>query len=262
MSSPPLNLGFEEAPAPFESGSQKARFWTEGWVEAHLFCPNCGEPRLSRYGDNRPVADFACATCNEDFELKGQKGRFGRRVVDGAFATMCARLAAQDNPNLILMNYDLSRLAVTNLFFVPKHFFVREIIEERQPLAPTTRRAGWVGCNILIGEVPSAGKIFVVRNGEQAPKALVLEQWRATLFLKNQSANARGWLIEVMKCVEAIGRTEFTLDDIYGQEDRLQRLYPGNRNVRPKIRQQLQVLRDRGFLAFMGRGLYRVSIAQ
>lgn len=34
-------------------------------------------------------------------------------------------------------------------------------------------------------------------------------------------------------------------------------LYPGNNNVRPKIRQQLQVLRDRGWLEFNGRGVYR-----
>jgi type II restriction enzyme len=70
-------------------------------------------------------------------------------------------------------------------------------------------------------------------------------------------AGARG-LIEVMKCVEAIGRAAFTLDDVYAFEDRLAALYPGNNNVRPKIRQQLQVLRDRGWLEFTGRGRYRV----
>jgi Dam-replacing HTH domain len=41
-------------------------------------------------------------------------------------------------------------------------------------------------------------------------------------------------------------------------EPRLAALYPGNNNVRPKIRQQLQVLRDRGWLEFLGRGRYRV----
>ncbi|MCC7268444.1 MAG: hypothetical protein IT546_14060, partial [Caulobacteraceae bacterium] len=48
------------------------------------------------------------------------------------------------------------------------------------------------------------------------------------------------------------------LADVYAFEDRLARLYPGNRNVRPKIRQQLQVLRDQGYLDFVGRGLYRL----
>jgi type II restriction enzyme len=89
----------------------------------------------------------------------------------------------------------------------------------------------------------------------------VLEQWRSTLFLKEQSAAARGWLIEVMKCVDAVGRQDFTLEDVYAQEDPLHRLYPANRNVRPKIRQQLQVLRDRGYLRFLGRGRYRLATA-
>lgn len=259
MSDLPLDLGFEEPAAAFESPSQNARVWTEQWAASRLFCPNCGGERLRPYANNRPVADLMCPTCREDYELKSQKARFGRRIADGAFGTMCERLAADNNPNLVLMNYDLERRAVTNLFFVPKHFFVRDIIEQRKPLAPTARRAGWVGCNILIGEVPSAGKIYLVRDGAQTPRDLVLEQWRATLFLKDQAGAARGWLIEVMKCVEAVGLASFTLDDIYAQEDRLRRLYPGNSNIRPKIRQQLQVLRDRGFLEFLGRGRYRLS---
>lgn len=57
--------------------------------------------------------------------------------------------------------------------------------------------------------------------------------------------------------LEAIGRPEFTLDDVYAHEAALAAIYPGNNNVRPKIRQQLQVLRDRGWLEFNGRGSYR-----
>lgn len=87
----------------------------------------------------------------------------------------------------------------------------------------------------------------------------MLDQWRATLFLRDQGATARGWLIDVMGAVEAVGRPEFTLDDVYAHEARLQALYPGNNNVRPKIRQQLQVLRDTGFLLFLGRGRYRLA---
>ena len=59
-----------------------------------------------------------------------------------------------------------------------------------------------------------------------------------------------------MKAVKAIGRPEFTLDEVYAHEAALAALYPGNNNVRPKIRQQLQVLRDRGWLAFDGRGVF------
>ena len=45
--------------------------------------------------------------------------------------------------------------------------------------------------------------------------------------------------------------------EVYAFEPRLSALCPGNNNVRPKIRQQLQVLRDQGVLEFLGRGNYR-----
>lgn len=144
-----------------------------------------------------------------------------------------------------------------NLAVIPKHFFVPEIIEARKPLAPTARRAGWVGCNISLSRVPEIGKIVVVRDGVLESKDVVLANWKRTCFLRNESVAARGWLIEVMKCVEDIGRQQFELSDVYAFEGRLRTLYPENQHVREKMRQQLQVLRDAGFIEFLGRGHYR-----
>lgn len=79
------------------------------------------------------------------------------------------------------------------------------------------------------------------------------DRWRSTLFLRDASLNARGWLLAVMTVVEAVGNAEFDLDDVYAHEAALSALYPANHNTRPKIRQQLQVLRDRGWLAFTAR---------
>jgi type II restriction enzyme len=253
-----MKLGFEETQAPYENPSQSARAWTERWVRDWAFCPNCGQQNIDQFPGNRPVADFLCGACKEEYELKSQKNKFGGKVLDGAFRSMCERLSATNNPNLMLMNYDRERLSVTNLFVIPKHFFVREIIEERKPLPPTARRAGWIGCNILLTRVPAAGKIFVVQDGMPLSKEAVLEKWRTTLFLRDESVEARGWLVEVMNCVDAIGRREFELDDVYVFEGVLSQLYPGNRHVKQKIRQQLQVLRDRGYLDFVSRGTYRL----
>jgi type II restriction enzyme len=194
----------------------------------------------------------------EEFELKSQKTAFGARVVDGAFRTMCERLAASNNPNLLLLSYDLAKLSVKNVFIVPKHFFVREIIEERKPLAATARRAGWIGCNILLSQIPASGKIFFVRDGQPLAKDAVLAEWKRTLFLRDEGTEARGWLVEVMKCVELIGKKEFELDDVYAFETQLSEIYPNNKHVKQKIRQQLQVLRDRGYLDFISRGYYRL----
>jgi hypothetical protein len=59
-------------------------------------------------------------------ELKSQKTTFGARVADGAYSTMCQRLEASNNPNLMLLNYDL-RLGVRNLLVIPKQFFVKDV---------------------------------------------------------------------------------------------------------------------------------------
>jgi type II restriction enzyme len=175
-----------------------------------------------------------------------------------AFQAKCDRLAASNNPNLFLLNYSLKELSVVNLLIVPKHFFVRDIIEERKPLALTARRAGWIGSNILLNRIPASGKIHIIRNGLLQPKELVLAEWKKTLFLRDEGLEARGWLIEVMKCVEAIGKQEFGLDEVYAFESQLGGLYPNNQHVKQKIRQQLQLLRDRRYLDFVSRGRYRL----
>jgi type II restriction enzyme len=252
-----LKLGFGESQqAAYDSGSQKARILTETWAASYVFCPNCGRERLSKFGNNRPVADFYCATCNEEFELKAQKSKFGSRIIDGAYRTMLKRLAAQNNPNLLLLNYNPT-IGVSNLLVVPKHFFVSEIIEERKPLAASARRAGWIGCNILLSRVPDAGKIFIVRDGVVQDRKSVLDQWRKTVFLRDETRGSRGWLVNILKCVEQFGAREFDLSEVYAFESRLSDLYPTNKHVRQKIRQQLQVLRDRGYLEFLGGGRYR-----
>jgi type II restriction enzyme len=255
-----MKLGFEESQSPYSSGSQNARVWTERWVKDWVYCPNCGSEKINQFPANRPVADFFCASCAEEYELKSQKTKFGPKVNDGAFRTMIERLSANNNPNLLLLNYSLATLSVINALIVPKHFFVREVIEKRKPLAPTARRAGWVGCNILLHQIPEAGKIYFVRNGLPEPKEVVLAKWQQTLFLRKQSAETRGWLIEVMKCVEALGKTEFDLDEVYAFETHLASIYPNNRHVKQKIRQQLQYLRNRDYLDFVSPGRYRLRI--
>jgi len=50
----------------------------------------------------------------------------------------------------------------------------------------------------------------------------------------------------------------FSLQELYGVEPYLQSIHPRNKNVRPKIRQQLQVLRDLGLIEFTGSARYAV----
>ena len=61
-----------------------------------------------------------------------------------------------------------------------------------------------------------------------------------------------------MNCVNDIPDDIFSLKDIYVFEDALKNIHPQNNNVKEKIRQQLQLLRDREIIEFIdNRGHYR-----
>jgi type II restriction enzyme len=82
-----MKLGFEDSQSSYTSGSQNARAWTEAWVRSWAYCPHCGNAKISPFPNNSPLADFLCTSCSEEFELKSQKGKFGAKVVDGAYKT-------------------------------------------------------------------------------------------------------------------------------------------------------------------------------
>ena len=242
----------------YHSGSQISRVLTEDWVERNMFCPVCGAPVLGHYGANKPVADFFCDDCKSDFELKSKESKtavIGHKIADGAYGTMIERITSLRNPHLFVMTY--ANWTVNNLLVIPKFFFVPNIIEKRKPLAETARRAGWTGCNIEISNIPESGKIFIIKNSQPEDKSKVLDLYQRTLSLQTSKIESRGWLLDVLKCVERIPNDNFNLDEVYTFVDELQRKHPDNNHVHDKIRQQLQYLRDKGFVQFVGRGKYR-----
>lgn len=90
-------------------------------------------------------------------------------------------------------------------------------------------------------------------------RASVLDTWRKTSFLRERSTESKGWTLDVLRCLDQIESPDFTLADVYRFEAELKKKYRNNNFVRDKIRQQLQVLRDRGIIEFKGRGQYRKS---
>lgn len=248
--------------ASYSSAPQRIRVISEDWIDRNIYCPNCGRTKLTRAANNKPVYDFRCDGCAEEFELKSSKAGVKRKLPDGAYDSMMRRLGEDNNPNLLWLSYSPSSMAVTDLVIIPKHFFGPHLIEKRRPLAASARRAGWVGCNILLGDVPAAGRISMIRGSKVEPKANVVASWRETLFLRRQESGSRRWLISLMRCIDRLGKPSFSLNDIYGFEGELAAAYPRNNHVRAKIRQQLQVLRDQGYLEFVGQGRYRNVISR
>ncbi len=255
-----MKLTFDEQLATgYKNASQKARVLSEQWVYESIFCPSCGQSDLDKYSNNQPVADFYCSNCQEEYELKSKQSSIGTKILDGAYRTMLERLISSNNPNLFLLNYDLLNFSVRNFLVIPKHFFVPEIIERRNPLASTARRAGWIGCNILLDSIPQSGKIFFVRNRQVELKEKVLTEWKKTLFLREEKeVSAKGWLLDIMRSIEKLDKPEFTLNDVYAFEYELGKLHPENKHIKDKIRQQLQILRDKGYLEFLERGRYQI----
>jgi len=62
----------------------------------------------------------------------------------------------------------------------------------------------------------------------------------------------------VLRVVKGLNKQEFTLKEVYDQEEKLAKLHPYNAHIRDKIRQQLQVLRDLDLLEFQGSGSYHL----
>jgi type II restriction enzyme len=245
----------------YSSNSQKSRVITEGWTEANLYCPVCGAPLIEHYTANKPVADFYCPHCHSDFEQKSIRRKTSllpRTVEGGAYEKMKERLTSDQNPNLLVMTYTDGM--VRNLLFIPKHFFTMSVVKKRNPLKPTARRAGWIGSHILLADIPDSGRIYIVKDGIEQNKIDVLTKYKMTLPLKAVSLTKRGWLLDVLKCVESIPTKEFALTDVYDYIPLLEKKHPGNSHIKDKIRQQLQVLRDKGFIVFVAKGQYRKVI--
>lgn len=248
----------KEALRDYKSKSQQARVATESWALENLYCPNCESPRLSSSRANTPVVDYVCLRCESLYQLKSQSRPLVGRIVDAAYATMVAAIRQNQTPNLFALHYEPSNWRVTSLILIPRFAFPLSAIEKRKPLAPTARRAGWVGCNILLDAIPLDARIPIVSRGVVAEPSDIRRQYRRLRPLEKLSVEMRGWTLDVLNAVRALRKNEFDLAQVYAYEKSLARLHPANRHVRDKIRQQLQILRDFGLLEFLGAGSYRL----
>ena len=72
----------------------------------------------------------------------------------------------------------------------------------------------------------------------------------------------KGWTRLTLQGVLSMPESEFQIPDLLAVCGPMAaRQYPRNQNVRPKLRQQLQILRDRGLVEFLGKGLYRRTMS-
>lgn len=75
--------------------------------------------------------------------------------------------------------------------------------------------------------------------------------------MKTSNIESRGWLLDVLNCINEINKTDFELSEVYRFTEVLQNKHINNNHIEAKIRQQLQILRDKGYIEFLERGHYR-----
>jgi type II restriction enzyme len=221
-----------------------------------MYCLACDSDRLQAARQGTPVIDFTCPDCQRRYQVKAKKSRFGGVVANSAYNRKMEAIKAGRTPDYLFLQYSRDSMRVVNLFAVPGHFITESVVGRRKPLPPSARRAGWIGSTILLRGLPAEARIQIVLDGHIAPMEVVRHNWQLFSFMRGQLPESRGWLSDVLSCVHRMEKKTFTLADIYQFEQELAGLHPRNKNVRPKIRQQLQVLRDEGIVVFEGGGVY------
>jgi len=242
----------------YKSASQRARVGTESWGAANFYCPSCDSPRLTASPKNTAAIDYVCPNCESPFQLKSQSKLFGSKILDSAYSEMKRAILEDRTPNLYVLHYDLPQWTVRTVILIPHFAFALSAVERRKPLAPTARRAGWVGCNILLDKIPQDARIPVIEHGQPLPPRGVRQAYQRLRPLEQLPIEKRGWTLDVLNAVRSLHKPDFSLADIYAHAGQLARLHPNNAHIREKIRQQLQLLRDLGLLDFLGAGGYRL----
>ena len=231
---------------------------TEAWAEENAYCPECRSDSLKAAAPNTRAIDFRCPSCDAPFQLKGRAQPIRGRINDAAYSAMCHAIENDRTPNLFVMNYERKAWLVRDLVLIPRFAFPLSAVEKRKPLSATARRAGWVGCNIVLDRIPVDARIPIIATGIVSNRTEVRRRYAELKKLGELDVKARGWTLDVLRMVRELGKERFALADMYERASELAELHPKNRHLNDKIRQQLQVLRDMKLIRFLGGGEYAV----
>lgn len=250
--------GWQNAPFldRYRSNSQRARVISEAWVLKNGYCLACTAESLSPTAANTQTKDFFCPVCLHGYELKSKQGPFGSRVVDGAYSAMLATIRSGRTPTLLLLEFSRG-WSVEGLTAIHHSLLTQDCIVSRKPLGPLARRAGWTGCNIILPGIAPEGRIAIITNGKANAREATRKAFARLQFIEEMPTQRRNWAATLFNLLRRLPSDSFSLKDAYGFEEVLSKFYPENNNLRPKIRQQLQVLRDVGILRFVSRGQYQ-----
>lgn len=234
---------------------------TEHWTANNIFCPVCWSA-LDNHKIDKPINDLFCIDCNDDFELKAEEWKFWKKIAwwnyDKAIKTI------EEKPmHLFVLKYSKD-YTITNFLVVPKYFFTKDVIIKRPK--PLKRRPNYYMSDIDFSAIPESWKIHYINNWTYKSRTEILEEWNKIKFLENikdkkweKKWESKGWLLDIMLSIEKLDKKEFHLKELNIFLDELKLKYPENNNIEAKIRQKLQILRNKWYIEFIDwRGNYRV----
>jgi len=231
--------------------TQAIKVLTEYWTANNIFCPVCWSA-LMQHKIDKPVNDLFCRECSADFELKSSKWNLWKTIPWWDYEVMVKTML--ENPmHLFVLKYS-EDYTIKNFLVVPKYFFIPEIIQKRNTSKVKQKNWKirlWTWWNILFDKIPESWKIHYIKDWTYKTRTEILEEWERVKFLEKTKEKSKWWIFDVMICIEKLWKKVFHRKELNIFYDELKLKYPNNNNVDAKVRQQLQFLRDRGYLEFI-----------
>ena len=233
---------------------QVIKVLTETWTANNIFCPVCWSA-LDNHKTDKPINDLFCIDCSNDFELKASKWKFTKKLAAGSYQKAIDSIEAKPM-HLFVLKYS-DDFTITNFLVIPKYFFTKQVIIKRPNALKS--RPNYFMSDIDFSSIPESWKIHYINNWTYKTRTEILKEWQRVRFLDKEKQESKWWIFDIMKCIEKLEKDEFVLQEIYAFESDLKILHPENKNIKAKIRQQLQFLRDKWYLEFLEkRGNYKI----
>ena len=248
------------------ANKQIIKVLTEHWTANNIFCPVCWSA-LDKHKIDKPINDLFCIDCKNDFELKSEKLKskkwnFWKMLTWGSYKK--AIEAIETKPmHLFVLKYS-DDFTITNFLVVPKYFFTKNVIIKR-PKA-LKGRSNYFMSDIDFSAIPESWKIHYINNWTYKTRTEILEEWNKVKFLEEikdkkgtEKWEAKWWLLDIMLCIEKLDKKIFHLKELDIFLEELQLKHPKNNYIKDKIRQKIQVLRDKWYLEFVDwKGNYKI----
>lgn len=176
------------------------------------------------------------------------------------YSSLHAKIYIFDDKKAIITSSNLTNGGLVNNFeygvLIKEKNVVYEIINDFETLFNDVNTG-----TIKNTDIDTVQKILAqIQNSEKKEFPHFSLESESDLVLtnvKNISNSLNGWQKEVFLSADKIDKQVFDLNDMYFYENEFSRIYPKNKNIKDKIRQQLQVLRDLSLIEFLGNGIYK-----